>query len=270
VLTRDGIMGAVSRRAWVTVGAVAWAVVLVVAGTYATRHGKPTVREQTTIVEALPTLDRAVAAVVQAAAGPRVVVSLGGYERTSNDCKAGNRTGERYERVATVYTVPGEEPALFDRIATGLPARYEPVVRHAKVVHSLRADAGFYVRLTGDLDAPGAVRFTAETGCRMRGGTVPAARAATAPPATGDVLGRLGVSGGQATSFAVLCASGKELDAITVTAPRPGGPLAAALPDGVAPIIARADLVVYERAGLGVAARLRDGDLQVTAATGCQ
>jgi hypothetical protein len=263
-------MCAVSRRVWVSVGAVAWAVVLVVAGTLAARHGKPTVREQTTIVEALPTLDRAIAAVVQAAAGPRVVVSLGGYERTSEDCKAGNRTGERYERAATVYTVPGEESALLDRIGAGLPGSYRPVLRHAKAAHSLRADAGFYVRLAGGLDAPGELRFTADTGCRMRGGTVPAARAATAPPATTDVLDRLGVSGGRATSFAVLCASGRELDAITVTAPRPGGPLAAVLPDGVAPIIARADLVVYERAGLGVAARLRAEDLQVSAATGCQ
>jgi len=263
-------MGAVSRRAWVTVGAVAWAVVLVVAGTYAARDGKPTVREQTTIVEALPTLDRAVAAVVQAAAGPRVVVGLGSYQRTSDDCKAGNRTGERYERVATVYTVPGGEPALLDRIGAGLPRSYRPVVRHAKAVHSLRADAGFYVRLVGGLDAPGELRFTADTGCRVLGGTVPAARASTAPPAATDALDRLGLGIGQVTSSTVRCPSGKELDATTVTAPRPAGPLAAALPAGVAPIIARADLVVYEQDGFGVAARLRAEDLQVTAATGCQ
>jgi hypothetical protein len=263
-------MGAVSRRRWIIVGAVAWAVALVVAGTYAARNGESTVREQTTIVEALPTLDRAIAAVVQAAAGPRVVVSLGGYQRTSDDCKAGNRDGERYERVATVFTTPGAEPALFDRIGAGLPRTYRPVVRHAKAVHSLRADAGFYVRLVGALDAPGELRFTADTGCRVRGGTVPAARAATAPPDPSDVFTRLGVGGGEVTTFAVPCASGKDLDAITVTAPRPARPLTAALPDGLAPIVARSDLLVFERAGLGVAARLRAEDLQVTVATGCQ
>ena len=41
-------------------------------------------------------------------------------------------------------------------------------------------------------------------------------------------------------------------------------------PTGVEPIIARADLLVYERDGFGVAARLRAEDLQVTASTGCQ
>lgn len=263
-------MGAVSRRAWITVGVAAWAVLLLVIGTYSTRHGKPTVREQTTIVQALPTLDRAVAAVVQAAAGPRVVVAVGGYERTADACSAGNRDGERYERVATVYTVPGQEPALLDRIRAGLPRSYEPVVRHVKGTHSLKADAGFYVRLVGGVDAPGELRFTADTGCRVRGGTVPAARASTAPLAAIDVLDRLGLGIGQVTSSTVRCPSGRELDSTTVTASRPSGPLSAALPEGVAPIIARADLVVYERDGLGVAARLGAGSLRVTAATSCQ
>jgi hypothetical protein len=260
----------VSRRAWVTVGAVAWAVILVGAGVYGARRGSPTVREQTTIVEALPTLDRAVAAVAQAAAGPRVVVSVGGYQRTDDACKAGNRDGERYERVATVYTVAGEEPALLDRIGAGLPRQYGAAVRHAKAAHSLRADAGFYVKLAGGLDAPGELRFTADTGCRVRGGTVPGIRSSTAPPAATDVLDRLDLGIGQVTSSTVRCPSGWELDTTTVTAPRPGGALAAALPTGVEPIIARADLLVYESDGFGVAARLRAEDLQVTASTGCQ
>jgi hypothetical protein len=218
----------------------------------------------------LPTLDRAVAAVVQAAAGPRVVVSVGGYERTQDACKAGNRTGERYQRAVTLYTVPGEEPALVDRIGAGLPRSYRPSVRHAKMVHTVRADAGFYVRLAGGVDAPGELRFTADTGCRVRGGAVPAARPGTTPPGVTDVLGRLGVDGGQLTSFAVRCTSGQDLDAITVTAPRPAAPLAAALPAGVEPIIARPDLVVFAQQAIGVAARLRAEDLQVTVATGCQ
>src|SRR3712207_7540576 len=56
---------------------------------------------------------------------------------------------------------------------------------------------------------------------------------------------------GQVTSSTVRCPSGKELDTTTVTAPRPGAPLAAALPIGVESIIARADLLVYERDGFG-------------------
>ena len=104
-------------RLWITIGAVLWAVFLVAAGTWSARNGEPTVREQTTIVEALPTVDRAVAAVVAAAAGPRAVVGVGGYDRTESACDAGNRTGERYHRVATVYVTPGTEGDLVDRVA---------------------------------------------------------------------------------------------------------------------------------------------------------
>jgi hypothetical protein len=259
----------VSRRAWIAIAAAAWAVALVVAGIFAARNGEPTVREQTTIVDALPTLDRAVAAVVQAAAGPRVAVAVGGYERTDDGCSAGNRDGERYERVATVYTTPGEEAAMIDRISAGLPDSYGIRVRHS-ATHTLRGDAGFYVALRGGVTSPGELTFAADTGCRVPGGRIPVARAATAPPAASDVLDRLGVSAGQTVTFAMACPSGRELGAVEVVAAKPTGPLAAALPAGVAPIIARADLVVYERDGVGVAARVGGGGLRVTAATGCQ
>ena len=78
-----------------------------------------------------------------------------------------------------------------------------------------------------------------------------------------------GAGGGQA-SFAVRCASRTELSAITVSAPRPSGPLAGALPAGVEPIVKRADLLVFTAEGVGYAVRLRAEDVQVTAARGCQ
>jgi hypothetical protein len=257
-------------RLWITIGAVLWAIFLVAAGTWSARNGDSTVREQTTIVEALPTVDRGVAAMVAAAVGPRVVVGVGGYERTESACDAGNRTGERYHRVATVYLTPGTEGEMIDRVAGALPREWEAVVRHNGGVHALRADAGFYVRLTGSVVEPGELRFTADTGCRTRGGTLPQPPAAGSPPSAADVLARLGVAGGGQASFAVRCASRSELSAVTVSAPRPSGPLAGALPAGVEPIVKREDLVAFTSGGVGYAVKLRAEDVQVTAATGCQ
>jgi hypothetical protein len=255
---------------WITIGAALWAVLLVAAATWSAEHGKPTVREQTTIVEALPTLDKAVAAVVTAAVGPRAVVGVGGYERTDASCKAGNRTGERYQRLATVFVTPGTEADVIDRVGAALPKDWDATVRHTDAVHALRADAGFYVRLVGDLAGPGEIRFTADTGCRQRGGTVPQPPAAGSPPSATEVLARLGVTGGGPASFAVRCASRSELSVITVSAPRPSGPLAGALPAGVEPIVKRDDLVVFATGGVGYAVRLRAENVQVTAANGCQ
>lgn len=257
-------------RLWIAIGAAAWAVFLVVVGTWSARHGAPTVREQTTIVEALPTIDRVVTAVVTAAAGPRSVVGVGGYERTDADCKAGNRTGERYERVATVYVTPGQEAGVIDRVAAALPADWNAAVRHTGSVHALRADAGFYVRVTGDVAESGELRFVADSGCRQRGGTVPQPPAAGSPPSASELLARLGVQGGGQASFAVRCASKSDLSATTVSAPRPSGPLAGALPDGVEPIIKRDDLVVFSNAGVGYAVKLRAKNVEVVAASGCQ
>jgi hypothetical protein len=260
----------VRKRLWVTVGLVVWAVFLVAAGAWSARNGEPTVREQTTIVEALPTVDRALAVVVTAATGPRAVVGVGGYEQTDPACEAGNRTGERYQRVATVYVVPGTEGDLIDRVGVGLPGDWEPSVRHRDGLHSLRADAGFYVRLTGSMIGTGEVRFTADTGCRILGGTVPRAPAAASPPDTAGLLARLGVEGGPPVSFAVRCASRSDLSVISVSAPRPAGPLGGALPAGAEPIVKRDDLLVFATGGVGYAVRLRTEDLQVTAAGGCQ
>jgi hypothetical protein len=265
-------------RVWLRIGAVAWALVLIASAIYATSHGEPTAREQTTIVEALPTVDGAVAAVAQTAAGTGTgaggpapaVVAIGGYERTESRCRAGNRSGERYQRAVQVYTLPGQESALVDRVAAALPRSYRPSVRHAGTIHALRADAGFYVRLTGGTSGPpGELRFIADTGCRLRGGTVPAPGAApTVPPVAAAALGRLGGTPAGARTDDVGCAG--RLQTVSVTMARPATPLSAAVPPGVAPLIAREDLVAYYDAAAGVAVRLRADDVIVTVTSACQ
>jgi hypothetical protein len=268
-------MGAVfarlAPRTWFRIGVAAWAVVLLAAAGYAVGHGQPTVREQTTIVAALPTLDRAIAAVVRAAAGPQAVVSIHGYQRTQARCTAGNRDGERYQRVAHVYTVPGQEGPTVDRVAAALPRSYEAGVRHAAGVHALRADAGFFVQLVGGTDGPGQLRFTADTGCRVRGGSVPTGAADSGtPPAASGALARLGSSEANRRTDEVACDEGGRVRTVTVTAARPARPLPDAAPPGSPPVLARDDLVAYVEAGVGVALRLTGDDLVVTVTGSCQ
>src|SRR5690349_14347855 len=62
------------RRRWLIIVALAWALVVGVVGYLSSQHGKPTVREQTTIASARPTVDRAAGAVAAAGGGALVAV----------------------------------------------------------------------------------------------------------------------------------------------------------------------------------------------------
>ena len=250
-------------RRWLGVVAVLWAVGLVVAAGYAARVGPPTVREQTTIVHALPTVDRAVGIVAAAAAGPQTVVSVGGYDRTQERCDAGNRTGQRYERSVRVFVVPGEEPAVVDRVADALPTAFRVSVRHAGDVHGLRADAGFYVRLSGGRTEPGALRFIADTGCRRLGGEIPPPAEAAPGPARTAVLGAVPDASGL-RQYAVACPARGVLTTVTATGP------ARSLPTVAGAVLARPDLVAYLDGAVGVTMALREDALIVTGTAHCQ
>lgn len=259
-------------RRWLGVVAVGWAVALIAAGTWSARHGRPTVAAQTTIVRAVPVADRALALVV-GAAGPGVVVAASGYVRTRATCAVGNRDGERYERSVALYTGPGTEPAVVDRIAAALPASYRPFVRHAGDVHTLRADAGYYVRLTGGMSGAGELRFTVDTDCRVRGGDLPGAGpGADAGPAAGplaEVLARIGGTEARRESHEVACPTGGRVRTVAVTVTNAARPPGADAPAGVTPVVARDGLLAYRAGDVGVVVRERADDLLVTATTGC-
>ncbi|BCB80195.1 hypothetical protein GCM10022251_06350 [Phytohabitans flavus] len=155
-----------SRRGrWLTVVAVAWAVVLGVLGYVSMRSDPPTVRDQRSIGEARPLVDRAVGELA-VAAGSDAVLSISRYEVTSGCRITPIRSGETLERDVIVYTGQTDGPALLDRIVDRLPPSYEASVRHGQQHDTLRADAGEFVSVRGGVTAPGIVIITVGTGCR--------------------------------------------------------------------------------------------------------
>jgi hypothetical protein len=262
------------RWRWPAVAIAAWVLVLVAAGAYAARHGRPTVREQTTIVQALPALDRGIADVVAAAQGPDVVAAIGGYARTAARCEVtAARHGERYERTVLLYTVSGRERALVDRIAAGLPRSYRVTVHHRDGADALRADAGFYVRLGGETVGPGRLRVTLDTGCREAGGAVPSP---STPPEGGRapvqaVFARLGITVAHWRTHRVTCRPGRTLWTVEGLGEPGRAPdsLAEALRSYRAALLADVDAYAFRDGDAGVVASVRDGVLSVAATTGC-
>ncbi|HEX6500360.1 MAG TPA: hypothetical protein VF054_15220 [Micromonosporaceae bacterium] len=156
------------RGRWLIALVLAWAVVVAVVGYVSSRHDKPTVREQTTIASAQPTVDRAAGAV--AAAGAGAVVAVSGYDKVSDCDLTAVRRGAWYHRLVSFVTRPGDEGALLDRIGSALPHSYRArVTRGGSGVPTLSADAGNFVGLSGTVPGPGEVRVEIGTGCRPLG-----------------------------------------------------------------------------------------------------
>ncbi len=254
------------RRRVVAAVAVAWALVLVVTGVWYSFHGSPTVRDQTTVAQAEPRVDDATGKVL-AAAGADAVPAVSGYDKTGDCDLTPVRLGARYQRSVRLYTPVGEEAALLDRVAKGLPAAYHATVRG----RSLVADAGYYVALTGGVEQPGVVRVVASTGCRAIGHE-PAADA-SAPPAPGDraaidpVLAALGAGTVQWRTHVLPCGV-RTVEAVVSSG---AGPLRGTLhPAGIA-VVSRDDVYAYRDGAAAVAAQRGAGTVTVTATTGsCQ
>ena len=108
---------------WLKIVTVVWIAALVIGGGWYALHGKPSVREQTTIGNARPVVDRAIVDVV-AAAGGGPVVAVSGFDRIKTCKITPVRSGAEFRRVVDLYTSPGTESAILHMIASGLPARY--------------------------------------------------------------------------------------------------------------------------------------------------
>ncbi|SCL40363.1 hypothetical protein GA0074692_5758 [Micromonospora pallida] len=145
-----------------------WGVLLATLTWYSVREDGPTVREQRTLAQAGPVVDRTIGDLA-AAAGPDALIEL-----TPSTVERGCRItpfedGSTLERGVDVRVV-GEEPkALLDRIAEALPDRYRAVVLLTREGIRLRADAGDFVTVRGQEREAGIVRLTADTGCRPLG-----------------------------------------------------------------------------------------------------
>lgn len=188
---------------------MAWALVLGGLAYLSVRNDPPTVRDQRSIGEARPLVDRAVGELA-VAAGSDAVLSISGYEVTGGCRITPFRSGETLERDVTIYTGQTDGPALLDRIADRLPRSYEARVRHGREHDTLRANAGEFVSVRGGVTAPGVLVVTVGTGCR------PPAPLGVREPEPSDEDRRI--------ADRMLAALGGTLDDVTVAeAPCPAG-----------------------------------------------
>jgi hypothetical protein len=263
-----------TRRRWLFVATATWAVLIVGLAVYAVRRGEPTVREETSVAEALPTVDRAIADVATAGAAAGAVVQIGGYEKVGSSCSiTAVRDGARYERSVSLYVPAGQEGALVDQVGAHLPKRYAVEVRESGN-HSLTGDAGNYVAVRGSTVGAGQARITADTGCRPLTRPVteaqpPSDNANRAPVQA--VLDTLKVTDASFQTHRVGCDRGGSVWTVQADGPPGSAPasLADLLGDQPGKILTRPDVYVYRSGPVGVVARTHDGVLTVTATTGC-
>ncbi|WP_326562337.1 hypothetical protein [Micromonospora sp. NBC_01796] len=264
-----------SRRRWLLVGVAAWAVLLLLVAYVSIRRDAPTVREQRDVVAALPVLRRAMGLLL-AGAGSDPVVEISGPAMERGCRITPVRDGGELVGTITLRTAEAEAPALLDRVAEHLPDDYRARVRHNPTLgtHTLRADAGEFVAIYGDVTDPGVVELTAESGCRP----VPAnfdfvenmmGLPIDAEP--GRVLAALGLAAPTPAQRvgSIPCPTGGLVH--TATASAPGTPTPAALralpPQGATIITADPNLHAYRTPTLSVVITLTPTQTQTKVQT---
>jgi hypothetical protein len=267
-----------ARRNWRQIAAVVgWAALLGVLAIWSSAHDPPTVPEQRNIAQALPVLQEATGALLNAASGPGRAVVLG-KTGLSDGCRITPvRTGIEASRKVTMYVQADQAKQALDGVASALPAGY-----HARVARAgkgsrvaLHADAGSYVAIDADtLATSQVIELEVSTGCR------PAARTVldlADPPAGGppiaylSALRALGVAG-ETTVTTVHCPAGGT--AATYTVERRSS--TADLGRSLAPALGGATVVRADpegwayRTGSDSVVVLRDGStLHLSATTPC-
>lgn len=214
-----------------------WALVLGVTAYVASRSGKPTAPEQTSVAQARVGVDEALARVA-GAAGAETVAALSAYQLNSGCRITTVRKGTDLSRMIQFYTAPGGERALLDRLAAALPESFRARVPRpiGSGTPALRASTADFVTLHSQVVGPGEVRVEAEAGCRTGtdlGTPAFAADPAPAERATIDpVLRALGVTSPRWHAYQASCLEGgaiRTVEAESNATPTPSGPLSAAL-----------------------------------------
>ncbi|MEU4397942.1 hypothetical protein [Micromonospora orduensis] len=260
------------RRRWLLAVTVLWAVLLAALTWTSVRDDPPTVREQRTLDQAGPVVDRAVGELARAA-GASALLELG-PARIAAGCRVTPfADGARLRREVGVLAPDGTERSVLDGLATRLPASWRAGVVSGPDGPELYADAGEFVAVAGRPTGDGRVRLTVDTGCR------PVGSGYTAPPAAGD--------GGEAAALtAALRALDQPAEAAPelVTAPCPGGATArtarsAAGPTGSAaalaplaggtPLLDDPPVYAYRAGAVTVLADLTPDASRLTATVGC-
>jgi hypothetical protein len=266
--------GGHARRSlrWAAVIVTAWALVLAGFWWWGVRTATPTAREQTTVAQARPFVDEAVARVAMAAAAdPGAVVAIGPFEPVGECDVSVFRSGERYRRSVVAVVPPGTEASLLRRVAADLPAAYAAATGGSENPR-LYADAGLFVRLTGTVTAAGEVTFHADTGeCREAGELATSDPATPAPATMASAVARaLELSGGESTDAAVSCVDGGVAGTVTLRAPAFAGDLSVALAevDGDV-VVATEGLFAFRTGDADVAVRAHDDATIITVTTLC-
>lgn len=267
-----------SRQRWLVAVVAGWAVLLMVLAYLSMHRGAPTVREQRDIGQAAPVVDRAIGELV-AAAGPDAVVELAD-PRYDTGCRVTVfRDGVNLDGKVTFRTGAADGPALLTRIADHLPKGYQAGTRAGRGDDgaTLRADAGEFVAITGEVTSPGVVELTASTGCR--------------PPTPGFAAGHqtldgLPTDGEPARVLRALGATGvTPVDRVSAGCPgggaartaratgrtAPAVPLAKAVPTpaGAVVVADRPELYAYRSGPLSVVVSRADDEVRVAVSTGC-
>jgi hypothetical protein len=260
---------------WLVALSVLWAIGLIASGTFYALRGKPTVREQTTIADAQPTVNQAIVNVVKAA-GPTPVVTIGAYAKSSGCDITPVRAGVEYTQTIELFVAPGSESAAMKTIVVGLPASYKATSGPGNVL-DLYADAGNFVGLVGAVPSPGEIEIKAETGCRETGPAIPASAApelaATEMAPVRAILNPLGVLATSTSGAQVPC-TGSTAVMRTVSAHGPAPISAKSLAVALAtiathPTVSTANTVAYRAATTDVVAITNSDGTTVSSTTRC-
>ncbi|MBM7491175.1 hypothetical protein JOD64_002397 [Micromonospora luteifusca] len=252
----------------------AWAALLALLTWMSVRNDPPTVREQRTLGQAGPVVDRAVGELSRAA-GAAGLLELS-PARVASGCRVTPfADGARLRREVGVLAPTGTERAVLVGIAERLPASWRAEVGPGLDGPELHADAGEFVAVEGLPTVDGRVRLIVDTGCR------PVGTGYTAAPTT--------AAGAEAAALtAALGALGRSSDAVPelVTAPCPGGGMArtarsaggpgpAPSTDALAPLAGEAPLLdkppvyAYRTGPVTVLAELSPDATRLAATVGC-
>ncbi|MDZ5441390.1 hypothetical protein U2F26_01405 [Micromonospora sp. 4G57] len=264
------------RLRWLLAATVAWAVLLAVLTWISVRDDPPTVREQRSLAEAGPVVDRAVGELL-AAAGDGGAAWL-----VPDVLRRGCRVtpfadGAALTRGVEVLLADDDARGLLQRVADRLPADWRAGVRVTGEGPVLRADAGEFVAVEGRSTGSGRVRLTAETGCRPVGAgyRAPTADGGSEAAMVTELLGGFGGAAGPVEVSAAPCPDGATARTATaVSAPdRPDRPtLPGALSrfsDGTLQVRATTELYAYRSSRTVVAERV-DGRVRLTVAAICR
>ncbi|MET7966702.1 hypothetical protein [Micromonospora sp. NPDC005305] len=260
---------------WLVAATAAWAVLLAGLTWWSVRHDPPTVKEQRSLDQAGPVVDRALGRLTAAVGRDGVPALL--PDRIERGCRVTPLDeGAELERGVTVVTAGDDGRELLQRVADRLPPDWRAGVSTFDGEPRLRADAGEFVAVEGRSTGPGRVLLTATTGCRPVGaGYRPPAADAAAETAEADrAVRRWGGAAGPVQVLAAPCPGGGT--ARTARAETAGGPagssLAAAFRDAAdGSRVLRDSAEEYAlRGGFAVLAERVDDRVRVAVTTTCR